>query len=239
MNRFRQALEEKPFLLMVSLPQNDETLARAAMEEGADGLKMHINVYHRASGNRFGPLAEYTDFIQKIRSQFAGPIGIVPGGSMEELNPEEIKQFDSLGIDFISIYGHHLPASLLKIEGVASTFAIDDQFDLNRLEAVKHFPMTALEAVKHFPMTALEASIIPGSEYGTRLTFADLLTYRYIVEKAGIPIIVPTQRKIVAEDMKALRETGVRVLLAGAMAIGRTEDEMRRSIHALRNAIDN
>ncbi|UED76340.1 hypothetical protein [Brevibacillus sp. DP1.3A] len=228
MNRFRQALEEKPFLLMVSLPQNDETLARAAMEEGADGLKMHINVYHRASGNRFGPLAEHTDFLQTIRSQFAGPIGIVPGGSMEELNPEEIKQFDSLGIDFISIYGHHLPASLLKIEGVASTFAIDDQFDLNRLEAVKHFPMTALEA-----------SIIPGSEYGTRLTFADLLTYRYIVEKAGIPIIVPTQRKIVAEDMKALRETGVRVLLAGAMAIGGTEDEMRRSIHALRNAIDN
>ncbi|MGK5506516.1 hypothetical protein [Brevibacillus formosus] len=228
MNRFRQALEEKPFLLMVSLPQNDEILARAAMEEGADGLKMHINVYHRASGNRFGPLAEYTDFLQTIRSQFAGPIGIVPGGSMEELNPEEIKQFDSLGIDFLSIYGHHLPASLLKIEGVASTFAIDDQFDLNRLEAVKHFPMTALEA-----------SIIPGSEYGTRLTFADLLTYRYIVEKAGIPIIVPTQRKIVAEDIVALRETGVRVLLAGAMAIGRTEEEMRRSIHALRNAIDN
>ncbi|MGF9905865.1 hypothetical protein [Brevibacillus porteri] len=228
MNRFRQALEEKPFLLMVSLPQNDETLARAAMEEGADGLKMHINVYHRASGNRFGPLAEYMDFLQTIRSQFAGPIGIVPGGSMEELNPEEIKQFDSLGIDFVSIYGHHLPASLLKIEGVASTFAIDAQFDLNRLEAVMHFPMTALEA-----------SIIPGSEYGTRLTFADLLTYRYIVEKAGIPIIVPTQRKIVAEDIVALRETGVRVLLAGAMAIGRTEDEIRRSIHALRNAIDN
>ncbi|MGG4454792.1 hypothetical protein [Brevibacillus porteri] len=228
MNRFRQALEEKPFLLMVSLPQNDETLARAAMEEGADGLKMHINVYHRASGNRFGPLAEYKDFLQTIRSQFAGPIGIVPGGSMEELNPEEIKQFDSLGIDFLSIYGHHLPASLLKIEGVASTFAIDEQFDLNRLDAVKHFPMTALEA-----------SIIPGSEYGTRLTFADLLTYRYIVEKAGIPIIVPTQRKIMAEDIEALRETGVRVLLAGAMAIGRTEDEIRRSIHALRNAIDN
>lgn len=228
MNRFRQALEEKPFLLMVSLPQNDETLARAAMEEGADGLKMHINVYHRASGNRFGPLAEYTDFLQTIRSQFAGPIGIVPGGSMEELNPEEIKQFDSLGIDFLSIYGHHLPASLLKIEGVASTFAIDDQFDLSRLEAVKHFPMTALEA-----------SVIPGSEYGTRLTFADLLAYRYIVEKAGIPIIVPTQRKIMADDIEALRETGVRVLLAGAMAIGRTEDEMRRSIHALRNAIDN
>ncbi|ASJ55404.1 hypothetical protein BP422_18745 [Brevibacillus formosus] len=228
MNRFRQALEEKPFLLMVSLPQNDETLARAAMEEGADGLKVHINVYHRASGNRFGPLGEYTDFLQTIRSQFAGPIGIVPGGSMEKLNPEEIKQFDSLGIDFLSIYGHHLPASLLRIEGVASTFAIDDQFDLNRLEAVKHFPITALEA-----------SIIPGSEYGTRLTFADLLTYRYIVEKAGIPIIVPTQRKIVAEDIVALRETGVRVLLAGAMAIGRTEDEMRRSIHALRNAIDN
>lgn len=228
MNRLQQALDEKPFLLMVSLPQNDGALARAAIEEGADGLKMHINVYHRASGNRFGPLAEYTSFLQTMRSQFAGPIGIVPGGSIEELNPEEIEQFHPLGIDFISIYGHHLPASLLKMDGVASTFAIDDQFDLSRLEVVRHFPMTALEA-----------SIIPGSEYGTRLAFADLLKYRYIVEKAGIPIIVPTQRKIVAEDIYALRETGVRVLLAGAMAIGTTEDEIRRSIHALRNAIDN
>lgn len=228
MNRFEQALEEKPFLLMVSLPQNDETLARAAIEEGADGLKMHINVYHRASGNRFGALEEYASFIHTVRNQFAGPLGIVPGGSMEELHAEEIGQLHSSGIDFMSIYGHHLPASLIRIEGVASTFAIDDQFDLS-----------LLEAVKHFQMSALEASIIPGSEYGTRLSFADLLKYRYIVEKAGIPIIVPSQRKIVAEDIGALRDTGVRVLLAGAMAIGTTEDEIRRSISSLRNAIDN
>ncbi|HZG13776.1 MAG TPA: hypothetical protein VE710_02040 [Candidatus Bathyarchaeia archaeon] len=227
MNRFEQALKDRPFLLMVSLPQNDVELAKAAIEEGADGLKVHINAYHRASGNRFGPLSHYLEPFRAIRDLFDGPLGIVPGGSFHEVNPDEAKQFASLGIDFTSIYGHHLPPALLKLDGVASTFAIHDQFDLE-----------LLDAVKDFPMTALEASVIPGREYGTPLTFADLLKYRYLVKKAEIPVIVPTQRRITPADVPVLRETGIRALLVGAVAIGKTADEIKRSIAAFRQAID-
>lgn len=227
MNRFRKALDEKPFLLLVSLPQNDEALARAAIEEGADGLKVHINVHHRASGNQFGPLSAYRSQFETIRQLFDGPFGIVPGGSLEEINPSEAEQFREIGIDYISVYAHHLPPFLLETEGVACTFAIDHQFQLSMLEAAKHFQMAALEA-----------SVIPGEEYGTRLSFADLIKYRYLVEKAGIPVIVPTQRKIIPEDIAALRDTGIRALLAGAVTIGKTADEIRRSISAFRNAID-
>lgn len=227
MNRLQQALAEKPFLLLVSLPRNDEELARAVLEEGADGLKMHINVHHRASGNSFGPLSQYMDLFTAIRSQFDGPLGIVPAGSPQDLNPAEFAQLSAIGIDFFSIYGHHLPAAHMQIEGVASTFAIDDQFD-----------WSLLEVVRHFPMTALEASIVPGAEYGTPLVFTDLLKYRYLAMKTGIPVIVPTQRKIVPEDIPALRATGVRVLLAGAMSLGTTTEEIRRSVAALRHAID-
>ncbi|MED4751853.1 hypothetical protein [Brevibacillus choshinensis] len=227
MNRFQQALTEKPFLLLVSLPKNEEELARTVLEEGADGLKVHMNVHHRASGNSFGPLSHYRELFSSIRSQFDGPFGIVPAGSPQDLDPAELSQLSSVGIDFISIYGQHFPAAQMRIEGVARTFAIDDQFDLS-----------LLEVVKHFPMAALEASIVPGAEYGTPLVFADLLKYRYLVKKAGIPVMVPTQRKVVPADIPALRDTGVRVLLAGAMALGTTTEEIKRSVAALRNAID-
>ncbi|WNC13666.1 hypothetical protein [Brevibacillus brevis] len=227
MNRFQQALAQKPFLLLVSLPRNDEELAGAALEGGADGLKVHMNVYHRASGNGFGPLTEYRDVFAAMRSRFDGPLGIVPAGSPEALDPGELAQLASVGFDFISIYGHHLPASMLQTEGVATTFAIDDRFDL---------PL--LSAVRHFPVTALEASVIPGEQYGTPLVFSDLLKYRVLVEKAGIPVMVPTQRRIVPKDIPALKDTGVRVLLAGAMSIGTTAEEIKRSVAALREAID-
>lgn len=81
MNRLDQALSGKPGLqLFVSLPANDIKLAEAALTAGADGLKVHINVGHRASGNRFGALDSYAGIFKEIRSRFDGPFGIVPGG---------------------------------------------------------------------------------------------------------------------------------------------------------------
>ena len=80
MSKFKELLERKPLSLVVSLPENDIALARAAMEEGADALKVHYNVGHRASGNHFGPLDMYAEVFRAIRSEFGGPLGVVPSG---------------------------------------------------------------------------------------------------------------------------------------------------------------
>lgn len=79
MNRLDKALNEAPGLqLFVSLPANDIKLAEAALASGADGLKVHINVGHRASGNRFGTLDSYADMFKDIRSRFIGPLELCP-----------------------------------------------------------------------------------------------------------------------------------------------------------------
>lgn len=228
MNRFKTSLNQTKFQLFVSLPENDAGLAKAAIEEGADGLKVHMNVGHRASGTSFGALSEYRETFKEIRSLFHGPLGIVPGGSIEAILPDEIEELPELGIDFYSIYAWHLPSFLLKSGKLSSTFAIDNRFDLRFLEAAKSFSM----------LEALEASIVPGEEYGSPLSFADLLKYRWLVENAGLPVIVPSQRKIVPQDIPALKDCGIQVLLVGAVAIGKHEDEIRRMVHAFRNAID-
>lgn len=83
MGKLKQTLAQNGLSLFVSLPANDVRLAKAALEEGADALKVHFNVGHRASGNQFGPLGSYADVFGQIRAAFDGPFGVVPSGSLE------------------------------------------------------------------------------------------------------------------------------------------------------------
>ncbi|MFC4306368.1 hypothetical protein ACFO1S_23365 [Cohnella boryungensis] len=213
--------------LIVSLPANDAGLARAALDAGADGLKVHYNVGHRASGTHFGSLESYREVFQTIRGMFDGPLGVVPAGSLEDAERESIGQLAPLGFDFYSIYAHHLPSHMLYESGLEKTFAINNEYDLS-----------LVQSARHFGFTALEASIVPGSEYGTPLSFADVLKYRMLVQQAQIPVLVPSQRKLVADDIRALSDAGVQAVLLGAIVLGSSEEQMRSKVAEFRNAID-
>lgn len=227
MDRLKQTLVPGKLKLFVSLPANDVKLANASLAEGADGLKVHIHVGHRASGNHFGPLATYQQIIQDIRGLYDGPLGIVPGGAVEQVSAEEIAALPGLGIDFVSIYAFHMPSFLLRAPGIAKTFAIDDKFD-----------RSLIGNVREFGISALEASIVPGDEYGSPFTLADALAYRRLVQNTDVPVIVPSQRKITSEDVPVLSDCGVSVLLIGAVVTGKEEEGIRRSVSAFREAID-
>lgn len=151
MGKFKELLERKPLSLVVSLPENDIGLARAAMEEGADALKVHYNVGHRASGNHFGPLDMYAEVFRAIRSEFGGPLGVVPSGSIDGARREDVEGLSGLGFDFYSIYAHHLPSFMLNDLGLDPTFAINEEYDAS-----------LVTSAAHFGFTALEASIVPG-----------------------------------------------------------------------------
>lgn len=213
--------------LFISLPANDVRLAKAALEEGADALKVHFKVGHRASGTHFGSLDSYEDIFSEIRSSFDGPLGVVPSGSLEGVAEEEIRRLAPLGFDFYSIYAHHLPSFMLEDHGLDRTFAINDTYDLSQVR----------EGAR-FGITALEASIVPGSEYGTGLSFADLLKYRYLADHSGLPVLVPSQRKLVTADVPSLQRAGVKAIMLGAVVTGKTEDELRHAVSSFRGAID-
>lgn len=213
--------------MIISLPANDAALAQAALEEGADGLKVHVNVGHRASNTQFGPLSQYEPVFRQIRELCKGPLGIVPADRPEDVERDEMTKLASMDFDFYSIYAHHLPSILIQDERWDRTFAINDSYDLS-----------LITDLQHFGFTALEASIVPGSEYGSPLTMADLLKYRSLARKAGIPVIVPSQRKLIADDLQPLLEAGVQAVLLGAVVTGRSEQQLRRTVSEFRNAID-
>jgi hypothetical protein len=227
MGQLEEALNGQRMLLVVSLPANDAALARVAIEEGADAIKVHCNVGHRASGNHFGPLDEYIENFRDIRSQFNGPLGVVPSGTIDGIQREDVIRLSGLGFDFYSIYAHHLPSFMLGELGLDKTFAINEHYD----------PSLVKEA-QHYGFTALEASIVPGEEYGTSLSFSDVLRYRRLVMQAELPVLVPSQRRLVQEDVRVLHDTGVKAIMLGAVVTGKTEEQLRKVVNGFRNAMD-
>jgi hypothetical protein len=85
---------------------------------------------------------------------------------------------------------------------------------------------------------AIEASVISHEGYGEPLNALDVLTYRRICAEAQMPVIVPTQRAIVAEDVPLIAECGVAVLLIGAIVTGRDAGSIEEATRRYRGAID-
>ncbi len=223
----KQNLNENKMTLIVSLPENRFDLAKAAIQAGVDAIKLHVNVNHRASGNVFEAVASYVEVFRRIRDEFSGPLGIVPGGSFEDIRQSEMEQLLDLGFNFYSIYAHDKPSWMLGLDKIEKTFAISSDYSL-----------TTIGNVKHLGITALEASIIPGEEYGTPLTFKDVLAYNWLAQHVDVSVLVPSQRKLVPSDIPILANAGVKGVMLGAIVIGNTKESIQQAISSFRNAID-
>jgi hypothetical protein len=224
---FVQMLKENKMTLIVSLPENRVELAKAAIHAGVDVIKLHVNVEHRASGNHFTSVESYFDIFRRIRDEFSGPLGIVPGGSFEDIKHEEMEQLIGLGFNFYSIYAHHHPSWMLSLNKIEKTFAISSDYSIH-----------TIGNVGHLGVSALEASIIPGEQYGTPLTLKDVLAYNSLVQHVDVPVLVPSQRKLVPSDIPLLAKAGVKAVMLGAIVIGHTEDSIQTAITSFRKAID-
>jgi len=103
------------FGLLVSLPRNDVEMARAALEAGADGLKVHIGLEHFASGLSTGGLEEEADAIAAICA-LGAPVGIVPGLGERQATRAEMLRLAEIGIDFFDLYAADMPAWMLAMD---------------------------------------------------------------------------------------------------------------------------
>ena len=225
MNEFVKLLQKDKPALIMSLPCNDPALCRAAFEEGADVVKVHINVEHRASGTCFGRLAQEREALGQMLAQAKGPMGLVPGGSLEAVGLD-IREAAQMGFAFFSTYIHHMivpcpgpePAWMAACDG--------------------SYALWEIEQLAHSGAQVLEASVMPGAEYGQPLSMRDVVRYGAIAARTALPMVIPTQRFICPEQVPALRDAGMKGLMIGAVVTGRTQESIRRSVAAFRNAID-
>lgn len=222
---YLEMLSENRMTLIMSLPKNDPDLCMAAFAAGADIVKVHINIDHRASGTHFGRLDEEMPALKAMLSAAAGPVGIVPGNSPENVMLD-LHALNQMPFAFYSAYAHHAPAALMR-SGKPVMAACDNTYtdmeiaDMGRCGAA-----------------VIEASVVPGSEYGRPITMRDLMRYMHIASLTTLPVVVPTQTCIRPEDVPQLIACGVRGLMIGAIVTGTTKASISDTVRAFRAAID-
>lgn len=221
-------LNKKEITLIVSLPENNVELAKAALLAGADVLKIHINVEHRASKTRFGSLNEELDTIRKITclcKEQNKAIGIVAGGH-DKIPMTEIEGILKEGFDFISLYDRHMNPLILN-KDIYKMVAIDDNY---KLDYVKSYD--------ELPIDILECSIMKPETYGDELTVREILQYQSIRRTTKKPIVIPTQRNITPEQVLILQEIDINAIMIGAIVTGKTEESIYKNTLSFREAID-
>jgi hypothetical protein len=221
-------LAEKGLTLIVSLPENSPEMAKAALDGGADALKVHANVSHKASGNKFPSVKEQKDIFAEI-IDLAGeiPVGLVPGDAPEKITAEELALVQQLGFDFLSIYAHHIPVKELQNSPFVKAVAYDQSYQIK--DAVNY---------DQLGIDIIEASIVPKDEYGQRLTYKDIINYSALKNIVQKPVVIPTQKAIQPEELNLLSKTGVDAIMIGAVVTGNSIEGVKRVTRLFKDEIN-
>jgi hypothetical protein len=227
MNLLHDQLTQNEWTLLASLPANDIEMARAALRGGAQGLKVHINVEHFASGTRFGSFGEERDKIAgivEVAREAGASVGVVPGASGVFASPDEFAGLKDIGVDYFDAYPFDCPAWAMM------------QSDLDVMVAAYYgMPLDELAQYEPLGMTLCEASVMAHDSYGSPLSARDLATYCALCQSVNVPVIVPSQKKLEARDIPALRKTGARGVLLGAIVLGREIETIEAGLRAFSN----
>ena len=144
-HHFETMLKKNKMTLIMSLPANKPELADAAWENGADVIKVHINVNHRASKTVFGNFDEEKAGLEKILERSKGPCGIVIGDNIQAALRDYPKVV-ALGFDFISLYVSHAPPEILYDNKVLKMLALSCNDSLETASVLKTVGADILEA---------------------------------------------------------------------------------------------
>lgn len=219
----------RPMTLIASLPRNDPALARAALEGGADVLKVHLNVHHHASGTHFGSLEEERTRLEEILQIWHGrPVGIVPAGHVLR-DVETLSRLPEMGFDFLSLYNHHAPVGLLPpVEAMDRmlAFSVDDTPEIMKGMAV-------------LSVQIAELSIMHPNTYGEPFTYQDLARLAAAAKNVHpLPAVLPTQHKVLPQAIPELLEARIAGLMIGIIVAGETPESWEESCRSFRSAID-
>lgn len=215
------------FTLMVSLPKNSPELARAAVEAGAECLKVHINCHHFASDTRFGSWQQEKAVIAEIK-EICGdiPLGLVTG---EENQPSasDLEEIAGFGFDFWDLFCKFTPPQYLDLPNLGRMVAIDSSWQ-----------PWLVEAMAELGVDVIESSIIPRDQYRGGLSLEDVARYHHLAKSSPMPILIPTQRAILPEQVRYLKRAGAAGITIGAVVTGLENPGFGEAVGRFREAID-
>jgi hypothetical protein len=212
------------FVLMVSLPKNDPQLARAAVEAGAQCLKVHLNCHHFASGTTFGTWQEEKSSISEVLAAVDVPVGIVTGEETQP-SPDDLAEIEQAGFDFWDLFARFTPPAHFQLK-LGRMVAVDSQWTPEMMQALEKIGVHIIEG-----------SIVPKTEYRTPLHLVDLANYLRLAQASQMPVLIPTQKAVQPHEVGALQKVGAAGLTIGAVVTGLDESSLRSATSRFAEAI--
>lgn len=224
--RFLELMNKDQLQLVISCPFNDYDFVKAAWENGADAVKIHLNVDHHASGNHFGSVAEELSFIEKVLENSPVPVGVVLGGSPDSVREDFINVLKHK-FDYLSVYLHDATSEVLEQNKITKMFAASNTYSIDE---IKMFEVLGTEI--------LEVSIMNPEDYGKPLNLRDLVNYKQVNQAVSIPTLLPTQKKVTVQDLQSIKDVGFNGIMVGAVVTSKDFNQYVQVIKDFRSAID-
>lgn len=226
MDKLVKTIQNSKMSIIVALPMNSVEMAIAAEKSGADAIKTHIRMTHRASKVEFGTLEQEKEKLNQIINSVNIPVGIVPGATLD-VSKADIQALVDIGFDFYDMFATFIRPQLYEVDGISVMGAVDSSFDLE-----------TIEVLSTKPIQMMELAIVPSTGYGEKLSVVDLAKYKQAIDRMKIPAVIPSQRTLSPDDVSYLYEVGARALLIGVLSTGTDKDELARQTAAFRNAVE-
>jgi hypothetical protein len=226
MGKIKSLINNNKFTIIASLPKNDLELAKAAINGGADILKVHVNLVHRASQNKLPSLKEDEAVIDQILA-LGVPVGIVLGNSLNDIE-NELDLALSKNFDFISLYSKDASLKILNQDKLSKVIALDN---LSPIENTK-----LLSEIDEIDV--IEYSALDPNKYSQLLSVYDYSILKECLKLSKKPIILPTQNNIRPSDLPLLYKAGLKCLMIGVIVFKDTSESIYNTIKQFKDEIN-
>lgn len=227
MNRFEELFKKKKFPLLVSLPKHGVDWGLAAQDNGADAVKVHTSLSHPASGVAFPSLEQEAPTFEAMRKVLSIPMGVVPGVGVD-LEKPEMDRMVELGFDFFDAFISQITPLIMLEKRIAPMLCILPDHTVEEAAAASSLPR----------VVCMEADIVRHEGYGKRASLEDIVRYKILSKALSTPLVVPTQRALLPDEVSLLAEVGAGSLMIGAVVTGMSVEGVAKATRAFRAAID-
>jgi hypothetical protein len=212
--------------LVAYLPQNNTEYASAAIQAGADAIMVGIDKSDTSLPGLFGSFDLIEDSIDSVLSAVSVPVGISIGDS-RPLIEESWERIVSKPFSFVNMYAHHMPPFVLEDGRVEKLVSIGPGYMLEQVKSISE-----IEGV-----TALEAAIVAPQGRSHIFNALDLATLAVLASLSAKPLIMRTQKRMGASDVRSVVRSGLRGLSVEAASLEPGIEAYRDAISTFRSQV--
>jgi hypothetical protein len=213
--------------LIATLPQNNTEYASAAAEAGADAIMLGIDKTDSSLPGLFGSFDLMEESIDSILSTTSVTVGISIGDS-RPLIEENWERIVSKPFSFVNMYAHHMPPFVLEDNRIEKLVSIGPGYMLEQVKSVSE-----IEGV-----TALEAAIVAPQGKNHIFSALDLATLGVLAGLSTKPLLIRTQKKMGAKDIRSVMRLALRGISVDAAALDSGIEAYRDAILTFRSQVN-